>query len=524
MATGKPNNKVADVALAQPARVAAIDIGSNALRFMAAARTHALAFSVLASERVAVRLGASVFAHGAIAAEALDAACVALLGFCRHMQQLNIETYRAVATSAVRDSSNAAHLIARAHAEAGITVEIIDPAEEARLVYRAVAQAVPLGETTWALVDLGGGSVQLALLDAHTLRWSASRTLGAVRLLEQTRNQQERARQWDAYVADAVRTLDSVLAPLRDHAHGLIAVGGGIEVLAGLAGAPPHAGAPLHLGAAALHELRAKLAGLLPDQVQQRFNVAPDRADILGPAALVYDYIAQQLGVTELIVPRVGVREGIIADLLQGAPGASAFTASDDALYQAALRVGRAHAFEEGHARQVTRLALQLFDQLHLLHQLGHADRRIMLVAGLLHDIGQSVSYDDHHKHSLLLIEQTALPGMTGNELTMAANVARYHRKKTPREKHAAFADLSPHDRERVKKLAALLRIADGLDRRHCDAVRSVQVLLQNGQALLRAEGMDGLELEQTVLSKKADLFEDVYGLRLRLEPVAARH
>jgi len=524
VATSNPNNQTAGVARAQPARVAAIDVGSNALRFMAAARTHAMAFSVLASERVAVRLGTSVFARGVIAAEALDAACVALQGFCQRMQQLNVAVYRAVATSAVRDSSNAAQLIARAHADAGITVEIIDPVEEARLVYRAVAQAVPLGEATWALVDLGGGSVQLALLDAHTLRWSASRTLGAVRLFEQTRTQQERAVQWDAYVADAVRTLDSVLTPLRDHAHGLIAVGGGIEVLAGLAGATPHAGEPLRLSAAALHELRAKLAGLLPDQVQQRFNVAPDRADILGPAALVYDYIAQQLGVTELVVPRVGVREGIIADLLQGAPGASAFTASDDALYQAALRIGRAHTFEEGHARQVTRLALQFFDQLQMLHQLVHADRRILLVAGLLHDIGQSVSYDAHHKHSLQLIEQTALPGMTGIELTLAANVARYHRKKTPCEKHASFAGLSPRDRERVKKLAALLRIADGLDRRHCDAVRSVQVVLQNSHALVRAEGMDSLEVEQAVLPKKVDLFEEVYGLRLRLEPVVARH
>jgi len=504
--------------------VAAIDIGSNALRFMAAARTHDLAFSVLASERVAVRLGASVFARGAIADEALAAACAALQDFSQRMQQLNIEVYRAVATSAVRDSSNAAHLVARAHAEAGIAVAIIDPAEEARLVYRAVAQAVPLGDRTWAMVDLGGGSVQLALMDAHTLRWSASRTLGAVRLFEQTRNQKERAVQWDAYVAEAVRTLDSVLAPLRDHARGLIAVGGGIEILAGLVGAPPHAGEPLHLSTAALHELCAKLAGLLPDQVQQRFNVAPDRADILGPAALVYDYIAQQLGVTELIVPRVGVREGIIADLLQGAPGASAFTASDDALYQAALRVGRAYTFEEGHARQVTRLALQLFDQLQPVHQLGHADRRILLVAGLLHDIGQSVSYDDHHKHSLQLIAQTALPDMAGAERTMAANVARYHRKKMPREKHASFGSLAPRDRERVRKLAALLRIADGLDRRHCDAVRRVQVVLQNSHALVRAEGMDGLEIEQAVLPKKIDLFEEVYGLRLRLEPVGARH
>jgi exopolyphosphatase/guanosine-5'-triphosphate,3'-diphosphate pyrophosphatase len=491
---------------------------------MAAARTPTLAFSVLASERVAVRLGASVFARGAIAAAALDAACAALHDFGQRMQQLNIEVYRAVATSAVRDSSNAAHLVARAHADAGITVDIIDPAEEARLVYRAVAQAVPLGETTWALVDLGGGSVQVALVDAQTLRWSASRTLGAVRLCEQTRTQQERTVQWDAHVAEAVRTLDSVLVPLREHARGLIAVGGGIEVLAGLAGAPPHAGEPLRLGAAALHELCAKLAGLLPDQVQQRFNVAPDRADILGPAALVYDYIAQQLGVRELIVPRVGVREGVIADLLQGAPGAAAFAARDDALYQAALQVGRARAFEEGHARQVARLALQLFDQLQALHQLPRADRRVLLVAGLLHDLGQSVSYDEHHKHSLQLIEQTALPGMTGLEMTLAANVARYHRKKTPREKHASFGGLVPRDRERVRKLAALLRIADGLDRRHCDAVRGVQVVLQNSHALVRADGMDDLAIEQAVLPKKGDLFEEVYGLRLRLEPVPARH
>jgi exopolyphosphatase/guanosine-5'-triphosphate,3'-diphosphate pyrophosphatase len=423
-----------------------------------------------------------------------------------------------VATSAVRDSSNATQLIARAQDDAGITVEIIDAAEEARLVYRAVAQAVPLGDSTWALVDLGGGSAQLALMDAQALRWSASRTLGAVRLLEQTRSAAARA----AQMADALRTLDAVLPPLRERARGLIAVGGGIEVLAALAGAEPHAGEPLRLAAGALHDMRTKLAGLSPDQVQQRFNVAPDRADIIGPAALVYDHIAQQLGVAEIVVPRVGVREGIIADLLHGTPGASAYTAGDDALYQAALRVGRAHGFEEGHARQVTRLALQLFDQLQPLHHLAHADRRALLVAGVLHDIGQSVSYEDHHKHSLHLIERTVLPGMSNTEMCVAANVARYHRRKTPRERHEPFACLSVRDRERVRKLAALLRVADGLDRRHCDAVRRVQVVLQNGQVLLQAEGMDNLALEQTIMPRKVDLFEDAYGLRLRLVPVPA--
>jgi exopolyphosphatase/guanosine-5'-triphosphate,3'-diphosphate pyrophosphatase len=106
--------------------------------------------------------------------------------------------------------------------------------------------------------------------------------------------------------------------------------------------------------------------------------------------------------------------------------------------------------------------------------------------------------------------------------MCVAANVARYHRRKTPRERHEPFACLSVRDRERVRKLAALLRVADGLDRRHCDAVRRVQVVLQNGQVLLQAEGMDNLALEQTIMPRKVDLFEDAYGLRLRLVPVPA--
>jgi exopolyphosphatase/guanosine-5'-triphosphate,3'-diphosphate pyrophosphatase len=188
-----------------------------------------------------------------------------------------------------------------------------------------------------------------------------------------------------------------------------------------------------------------------------------------------------------------------------------------DEIAEAALRFGRATGFEEAHATQVAALALALFDQLADLHGLAGAARRVLLAAALLHDLGMSVAYQGHHKHSLRMIAAADLPGLTRPEILAAANIARYHRKSEPTLRHESFAALPLEDRQRVEKLAAILRLADALDRSHGRLVRRVEADAREGQVVLTLDAAGELTAELAVLPKKAAFFERVFGRRVRV-------
>jgi len=184
---------------------------------------------------------------------------------------------------------------------------------------------------------------------------------------------------------------------------------------------------------------------------------------------------------------------------------------------EAALSLGRRYLFDEGHGVQVARLAASLFDQLRPLHGMGDGERRLLVAAGLLHDVGQLISFKRHHKHSLRLLAHAELPGFSPREMLLIANLARYHRKRHPHPDHPEYAALPPVDRDRVRRLAAILRLADAMDREHMQRVRLVRVRPQGDELALMIEGEGDLLLEKWALKKKSGLFSEVYGRRVRI-------
>ncbi len=187
----------------------------------------------------------------------------------------------------------------------------------------------------------------------------------------------------------------------------------------------------------------------------------------------------------------------------------------DTQLERAAIEIGRAAGFEERHARQVARLALMLFDQTEALHGLGARDRLVLHAAGLLHDIGITVSFAKHHKHSMKMIREAALPALSPREREMAALVARYHRKRAPTPAHEPFAALQKGERQAVCRLAALLRVADVLDREHQDLVRGIRASMQGDVVALMFDAAPGYLPGRDVWAKKAALFETVFNRRI---------
>jgi exopolyphosphatase/guanosine-5'-triphosphate,3'-diphosphate pyrophosphatase len=516
MAGGKKNEKTkrAEKVRRQtfPLRVGCVDTGSNAIRFLVEEFTGPRESTTLAYERVPIRLGHQVFLTGQLAASGMDGAAEAFRSFKRQADEFHLDGFRAVATSAVRESKNGHELVGRIFEETGIVLEMISGSEEARLVHLAVASRVALTGGKWILTDLGGGSVEVSLVDDMGMLWSESHTMGSVRLLEKLSEAEPTPAGFRDLLSKYVSTLRIPPATQYWSQAGFVATGGNIEALAELAGAPTDEEDVATLPVKDLGSVIDLLAEHSYNARITKLGLREDRADVILPAAVVYERLAHLAGAREILVPGVGVKEGILVDLVDDIISHDTHEVrQEQALTKAAISLGRRFMFDEAHGIHVARLAVSLFDQLKTLHGLDESDRRLLLTGAILHDVGVFMGHKKHHKHSLYLIHNSELPGLSPTEMLIVANIARYHRKNIPRERHFHFMRLSEAQRDRTAKLAALLRVADALDRSHLQQVKEVSVKGNGNRVELHLKGGEDLLLEKWAMARKKDLFEQIF-------------
>jgi exopolyphosphatase/guanosine-5'-triphosphate,3'-diphosphate pyrophosphatase len=501
-----------------PLRIGVVDMGSNAIRILAAEFIAPYTWTTLVSDRAPIRLGRSVFETGEIDEESVEAAVTVMERFRDVLDQFDIRHYRAVATSAVRESDNQRQLVALVRKRTGLKLEVISGAEEARLVYWAAKSRMSLGDEPWIMADLGGGSLEIALVDGDGIRTIESLGIGSVRLLAEFEVQGK------AGGLKRVRTLlDEYVAGLRFadleddiEVKGYIATGGNMDELARLAGADPDESGVSVVPLEDLQEIIEQLAGLTVEERIEKLELGEDRADVILPAAMVYARLAKRFGQSRIHVPHAGVKEGVMIDLVEDLTARAGYTQrhARDVL-SGAVALGRRFRFEESHGIHVARLAERLFEELTDVHDLDADDREILVAAAVLHDVGQRIAYARHHKHSYYLISESELPGFDAEEIGMVANIARYHRRADPSPKHEPFNALEASDRDRVTRMAAILRLADALDREHLQKVTEVSAETRDGRVELSLEGDGDLELERWALDRKKRLFEETFDLKV---------
>lgn len=504
-----------------PLRVAAVDVGSNALRFVAAEFSAAQPYAVLENLRVPVRLGHSTFVTREMDAELIEHAVEALRSFRQRMDELGVEHHRAVATSAVRESRNSGEFLDRVRQEVGIHLEPITGLEEGRLVWVAIRSRVPLAGQRFVLVDLGGGSVEVSLVEAGTLAWTESLPLGTVRLLEKLEHAGEEPGGSNRSLRLLIQKSSAALvAQMRSAGpvRAMLATGGNAEALADVAGIEPDSDGVRLLTLSRLRELIEHIASLSVRERIDRLMLREDRADVILPAAIVYERLASIADTETILIPGVGLKEGILLDLVDDLLNHHSHEEEHARkVEEGALAFGRRYGFDEAHARQVTRMSLAIFDALEGLHNLTGADRRILLAAAMLHDVGKVVATRKHHRHSHYLIRHADLPGLTQHEVKLTALVARYHRSTRPKRSHKRYGKLDSADRKRVKTLTALLRVGDALDQEHAQQVTDVRISQDDDHITLQVYSRRQGVLEEWSFKRKGKLFERVFGRDLRV-------
>ena len=505
------------------ATIAVIDIGSNSIRMAVAETTPDGHHRVLERTQRAVHLGQDTFTTGRLSPEAIHAAISILGDFRRVLETYQVQRIRAVATSAVREASNADTFLDRIYMACGLDAEVISTSEESRLKVLAVRDALaaaPEIEFHDALaVEIGGGSALLTILHGGQIVTSESYRLGSIRIQETLSIRDERPEK----AADLIRhqmagTLAAITSslPLKK-IRTFVAVGGDARFAARQIGRPT-ASPKLHvLQAKRFDRLVGQCELLSPEQLTRKYGLSHAEAETLVPALLTYQALVHETAARRVIVSDTSMRDGVLLDMARGAAGAEDEDLAEGVV-QSARAIGEKYRYDAAHAEHVAEVAVRLFDELQPEHGLNRRHRLLLRVAAVLHEVGAYVSGRAHHKHSYYLISNAEVFGLTGEELEVVAQVARYHRRGSPRPTHIPYISLPREKRMVVSKLSAVLRVADALDRGHAQQVQSFHVERRQGELVVHIHGAADLALERRAMARKSDLFEDLYGMRVRLE------
>jgi exopolyphosphatase / guanosine-5'-triphosphate,3'-diphosphate pyrophosphatase len=506
--------------------LAVVDLGSNATRLQIAQVSPDGRISVLAEDRAAVRLGEQVFKTGRLSAAAIARTALALERFAKLAQRAGAETIRAVATSAVREASNRSALVRTIRNHAGIDLEVISGAEEARLVCLGVLQGTPTSERS-LILDIGGGSTEIISARGEEPESSWSLPLGSVRLTEFFVQSdpigRKEAKLVDEAVQDALAQLDPLLIGKHKRILGAAGTTAAVAQLARKVSGRESASASLPVTA---DQVSRVLDALRPTTLKQRKKLGVDdqRADIVYAGTAICEGVLRKLRVDELLVTSRGLRDGLMADLVRRTVRPRGGHLHQESAVLDGLRAfGRRCGYREEHAEQVALLSLSLFDQTRELHRLGEEERGLLHAAAMLHDVGAFVSYNRHHKHGYYLLYHADLPGFTDRERELIATIARYHRRSPPKERHVEFGRLTTGERIVVKRLASILRVADGLDRGHRRHVRSIKVVRRANGLQVDVVAEAGSELEVWSARQKSDMLEELCGGEVRFRLVESR-
>jgi exopolyphosphatase/guanosine-5'-triphosphate,3'-diphosphate pyrophosphatase len=499
--------------------IGAIDAGSNAIRYVIAEMTPTEVIRVEA-DRMPVRLGGAAFTRGELEEATIDAAVAAFSHFRERFNHHGVSMYRAIGTSAMRDSHNRDVLLHRLYHEAGIEVEVIEGEEEARLVRKAVLHALGASAPK-CILDLGGGSLEINVRSGSAWR-GHSLPVGTVRLLETfglnhalSDAEAGMVRRYTATLTQGIFGASGI-APSADLATAAV-TGGNAEALAALltdGSSPPG----FELGA--LEKALPDIVGASVEERMHKLGIRRDRAEVISVAALVFATVGRQLGISRFVAPGVGIREALLLELAESARNAQLRSegAHDKALLTAARTFAHRAHHDTSHGEQVRKLAASLFRQLRDVHQLGDRHGVLLEVAALLHDIGEVVNTRGHHKHSEYMIRWGRLPGLLDDEREMVALAARCHRKPVSDvKKIVSEAPLSKEQRGQLRKIAAILRLADGLDTEHRQRISQLVCTRMGDAIVLDLTVRDGPSRDDAQLLRKADLFREELGLDVRM-------
>lgn len=510
-------------------KLAVIDIGSNSIKLAVVDAAASDSFAVLTREKDPVRMGRNTLQKGQLSPSAIERAAACIKRFQSIAEARGAETIIAVATASLREARNSSEFIKQVERETGIRIEVLSGIEEARLIGLAASQGCASRGATNINIDIGGGSTEISLYRDGIPLSLFSVKVGAVPMTERFLfSDPPKAKELNNLRSEIRAAFERPARELRSgiwqQATGtsgtVLAMGAMLRSRAGndnerkIQAVQP---AGSEVAFSKLCSLNLILATMNIAERRALPGISSQRSEIIIAGGQILEGAMRALGLNVLRTCDSALREGVVIDHLRELEAESRPPMPDftDHKLRGVHAVGRRFGYEESHSHQVARLAEAIFDSLATEEKLTRHQRTLMSAAALLHDVGYHIAHESHHKHSFYLIENSELTGFSEAERVVIANIARYHRGSPPRERHPQYAALNAPDRETVCRLAAIVRIADALDRSH-DGRAADLLCTREGQSVkIQIRSTQNCENELREAERRREMFEQAFKCHL---------
>ncbi len=512
-------------------RLAAIDIGTNSVHMIVVRVRPDFSFEIIDREKEMVRLGAGGLDGKKMTPESMNAALQALSKFARLAQSHQVDEVLAVATSATREAENGGAFLRAIERKTGIRARLITGTEEARLIHLAAVYGVDTPKPA-VVIDIGGGSVEITLGSGREVEFARSFKIGVIRLTERFVDSDPISsrdeRKMVEFIRDQVdRYIEHIVENGSDR---VIGTSGTILSLGAVAtaidrdGDVPQELRNLRVPAKSLRRLRKTAVDLDLEERMHLPGLDPRRADLMVAGAVLLDTLLKKLKAEEITLCDLALREGVLLDYIhRHRRDIARVDKYPDVRRRSVIELAERCAWEADHSRQVAAIALTLFDGTKRLHALGDREREWLEYAGLLHDIGNHISYEKHHRHSYYLIKNGDLRGFEPEEIAIIALVTRYHRRAIPRKEHEGMGELTKEQRRTVTVLSAFLRLAETLDRSRHGVIRGMQMRERLGEIRISVQSVGDAELEVWAAHRQARAMEEALQRKVLIEKIPYR-
>ncbi|MFO7800281.1 HD domain-containing protein [Rhodohalobacter sp.] len=435
------------------------------------------------------------------------------------------ETILAYATSAIREAENGGDFIQCVIDEVGVKINAIPGRIEAELIGLAVQHGIRMPKTPAVIMDIGGGSVEFILADQEKFHHLSSKKLGVARMTARFVDHDPITQEEiDSLKKHFDKQLADVAEAFAMHRSSMLIGSSGTMENIGLMIAHRNNKTPnltvneLEFTDKEFFEFYDDVIGLNGKKRAKLKGLDEKRIKLLPAGLVLVYYILKKFGIKRVKISSQALREGIVLRFIKKEMSEGVRMHLDETpRRRSVLELVHKCDWHKDHSIHVAEIALKLFDELSDELNLEFEDRELLEYASFMHDIGYHISHRKHHKHALYIINNADLKGFKEEEIDVMANVARYHRRSTPKSRHSHYKKLDKNVKNRVEKLSAILRVADGLDRSHFQNVRDLEVVKSNGQIKLNIETETDPNLEIWGAMRKRFLFEEVTGKELKI-------
>lgn len=501
--------------------VSSIDIGSYNIRMVIAQINTQGDIKILEELRHHANIGKDTFSYGKVNVDTIQETCIILKKYSRLMKEYNVKHYKAVTTSGIREASNRSYIIDQIKMKTGLEVEIINNAEERFLTFKAIRDKLKnvkgIREEGSLIVNIGSGGVEISAYKDGNLRFTSYIKVGSLRLREMLSDIERVTLDFPQIMEEFIESKTYLIEPvIKDmKIKNFIGLGGGLRNIVNLCNIDNNENTAKVIKKDFLDKLYLDISRKSIEKVASTYSLDYSEAQTLLPATIIFNKFLSITEANGIYVPMVSLRHGILAEMVDNwynTPRKKDFL---NDIISSVKFIGKKFDYDEEHATHVQYLSTLIFDYLRRIHKLGDRERLYLQVASLLHDIGKFINLDKHHIYSYGIIKALNIMGFSNRELSIIANIVRYHSDENPNRIDKGYNRLDYNDQITVSKLCSILKLSDAMDIAHTQKVRNLDITYDSNNIYIKVQTKDDIILEKWTFMKNAEFFEEVFGMKV---------